>query len=87
MAKYWLTDVQCQVIDRGLQLHGGYGFMSEYPIARLYADSRASRIYGGANEVMKDLIARPPLTTPHRVALGDPSGPRPVLSEPAGSTR
>ena len=58
MAKYWTTDVQCQVIDRCLQLHGGYGYMTEYPIARLFADTRASRIYGGANEVMKELIAR-----------------------------
>ena len=58
MAKYWLTDVQCQVIDRCLQLHGGYGYMREYPIARMYADARAQRIYGGANEVMKELIAR-----------------------------
>ncbi len=58
MAKYWLTDVQCQVIDRCLQLHGGYGYMREYPIARMYADARAQRIYGGANEVMKEMIAR-----------------------------
>jgi acyl-CoA dehydrogenase len=58
MAKYWLTDLQCQVIDRCLQLHGGYGYMREYPIARMYADARAQRIYGGANEVMKELIAR-----------------------------
>lgn len=58
MAKYWLTDVQCQVIDRCLQLHGGYGYMREYPIARMYADARAQRIYGGANEVMKELVAR-----------------------------
>jgi acyl-CoA dehydrogenase len=58
MAKYWLTDVQCQVIDRCLQLFGGYGYMREYPIARMYADARAQRIYGGANEMMKELIAR-----------------------------
>lgn len=58
MAKYWLTDVQCQVIDRCLQLHGGYGYMREYPIARMYSDARAQRIYGGANEVMKEMIAR-----------------------------
>jgi acyl-CoA dehydrogenase len=58
MAKYWLTDVQCQVIDRCLQLYGGYGYMREYPIARMYADARAQRIYGGANEVMKELVAR-----------------------------
>jgi acyl-CoA dehydrogenase len=58
MAKWWLTDVQCQVIDRCLQLFGGYGYMREYPIARMYADARAQRIYGGTNEIMKELIAR-----------------------------
>ncbi|MFC8128265.1 acyl-CoA dehydrogenase family protein [Streptomyces sp. NPDC057302] len=58
MAKWYLTDVQCQVIDRCLQLFGGYGYMREYPIARMYADARAQKIYGGANEVMKELIAR-----------------------------
>lgn len=58
MAKYWFTEIQCQVIDRCLQLFGGYGYMREYPIARMYADARAQRIYGGANEVMKELIAR-----------------------------
>jgi acyl-CoA dehydrogenase len=58
MAKYWLTQTQCEVIDRCLQLFGGYGYMREYPIARMYADARAQKIYGGANEVMKDLIAR-----------------------------
>jgi acyl-CoA dehydrogenase len=50
--------MQCQVIDRCLQLFGGYGYMREYPIARMYADARAQRIYGGANEIMKELIAR-----------------------------
>lgn len=58
MCKWWLTDVQCQVIDQCLQLFGGYGYMTEYPIARLYADARAQRIYGGANEIQKELIAR-----------------------------
>ena len=58
MAKYWVTDKECQVIDRCLQLHGGYGFMNEYPIARMYRDSRVQRIYGGTNEIMKLLIAR-----------------------------
>ncbi|GAA3942327.1 acyl-CoA dehydrogenase family protein [Actinomadura viridis] len=58
MCKWWLTDVQCQVIDKCLQLHGGYGYMTEYTIARLYADARAQRIYGGANEIQKELIAR-----------------------------
>ena len=58
MAKYWTTDLQCKVIDDCLQLFGGYGYMLEYPIAQMYADARVQRIYGGANEVMKELIAR-----------------------------
>ena len=57
-AKLWATETQCEVIDECLQLHGGYGYMTEYPIARLYADARVSRIYGGANEIMKLIIAR-----------------------------
>ncbi|TYB99930.1 acyl-CoA dehydrogenase [Micromonospora sp. WP24] len=58
MAKYWLTDGQCEVVDRCLQLFGGYGYTTEYPIARMYADARAQKIYGGTNEIMKELIAR-----------------------------
>jgi len=58
MAKYWLTDRQCEVADRCLQLFGGYGYMLEYPIARMFVDGRVQRIYGGANEIMKELIAR-----------------------------
>jgi acyl-CoA dehydrogenase len=58
MAKWWLTDVQCQVVDRCLQVFGGYGYMKEYLISRLSADARVQRIYGGANEVMNDVIAR-----------------------------
>jgi acyl-CoA dehydrogenase len=58
MAKWWCTEQQCKVVDECLQLFGGYGYMTEYPIARLYADARVQRIYGGANEIMKDLIAR-----------------------------
>jgi acyl-CoA dehydrogenase len=58
MAKSWVTDMQCQVIDRCLQLFGGYGYMLEYPITRMYADSRAQKIYAGTNEVMKELVAR-----------------------------
>lgn len=58
MAKVWVTDMQCQVIDRCLQLFGGYGYMLEYPITRMYADSRVQKIYAGANEVMKELVAR-----------------------------
>lgn len=58
MAKWWCSEQQCKVTDECLQLFGGYGYMAEYPIARLYADSRVQKIYGGANEIMKDLIAR-----------------------------
>lgn len=58
MAKYWATDMQCEVVDECLQLHGGYGYMNEYPIARMYADSRVQKIYGGTNEIMKELISR-----------------------------
>lgn len=58
MAKWWCTEQQCRVTDECLQLFGGYGYMAEYPIARLYAASRVQKIYGGANEVMKELIAR-----------------------------
>ena len=58
MAKYWVSDLQCKVMDECLQLHGGYGYMMEYPIAHAYADARVQRIYGGSNEIMKELIAR-----------------------------
>ncbi|SNT35482.1 acyl-CoA dehydrogenase family protein [Rhodococcoides kyotonense] len=58
MVKYWLTDQQCTVIDRCVQLHGGYGYMREYLIARMYQDARVQRIYAGANEVMKAMIAK-----------------------------
>jgi acyl-CoA dehydrogenase len=58
MAKYWVTDLQMSIVDRCLQLFGGYGYMNEYPIARLWKDSRVQRIYGGTNEIMKVLIAR-----------------------------
>jgi alkylation response protein AidB-like acyl-CoA dehydrogenase len=58
MAKAWVTDMQVAVIDRCVQLFGGYGYMLEYPIARMFVDSRAQKIYAGANEVMKELIAR-----------------------------
>jgi acyl-CoA dehydrogenase len=57
MAKYWLTDAQFRIIDECVQLYGGYGYMLEYPIARLWADSRVQRIYSGTNEVMKEVIA------------------------------
>jgi acyl-CoA dehydrogenase len=58
MAKYWLTELQCRVIDDCVQLHGGYGYMWEYPIARAWVDARVTRIYGGTTEIMKELIAR-----------------------------
>jgi acyl-CoA dehydrogenase len=58
MAKWWVSDTVGKVIDECLQLFGGYGYMNEYPIARLYVDQRVGRIYGGSNEVMKELIAR-----------------------------
>ncbi len=58
MAKYWVTDLQCKIVDECLQLHGGYGYMNEYPIAQMYRDSRVQRIYAGTNEIMKVMIAR-----------------------------
>jgi len=58
MAKWWLTEQQCIVVDRCLQLFGGYGYMEEYPIARMYADSRIQKIYGGTTEIMKEIISR-----------------------------
>jgi acyl-CoA dehydrogenase len=66
MAKYWTTDLECKVMDECLQLHGGYGYMWEYPIARAYVDARVQRIYGGTNEIMKELITR-------SIGLGRPS--------------
>jgi len=58
MAKWWITDTQQQVLDGCVQLHGGYGYMNEYLVCRLFADSRVQRIYGGTNEIMKELISR-----------------------------
>ncbi len=58
MAKYWCTDQQCDLIDRCLQFHGGAGYMDEYEISRMYTDARVQRIYGGTNEIMKELIGR-----------------------------
>ncbi|MBN9064269.1 MAG: acyl-CoA dehydrogenase family protein [Rhizobiales bacterium] len=58
MAKYWTSDLQNKIVDRCLQLFGGYGYMEEYPISRMYRDARIQRIYGGTNEIMKVLIAR-----------------------------
>ncbi|MBK7654498.1 MAG: acyl-CoA dehydrogenase family protein [Betaproteobacteria bacterium] len=58
MAKYWTSDLQCKVMDECVQLFGGYGYMWEYPITRAYADARVQRIYGGTNEIMKEVISR-----------------------------
>ena len=58
MAKWWISDLQCKVVDQCVQLFGGYGYMLEYPIAQMYVDARVQRIYGGANEIMKEIIAR-----------------------------
>ena len=58
MAKYWASDKQNEVLDLCVQLHGGYGYMAEYPIARMWTDARVQKIYGGTNEIMKELIAR-----------------------------
>jgi alkylation response protein AidB-like acyl-CoA dehydrogenase len=57
-AKLFCTEVASRVIDKCLQLHGGYGYITEYPIARLYADTRVFRIYGGTSEVMKTIISK-----------------------------
>ena len=58
MAKWWTTDLQKRVLDQCVQLHGGYGYMLEYPIARAYLDARVTSIYAGTNEIMKELIGR-----------------------------
>jgi acyl-CoA dehydrogenase len=58
MVKMWASDQQCRVVDECVQLFGGYGYMNEYLIARMYADARVQRIYGGTNEIMKEVIAR-----------------------------
>ena len=57
-AKWWCTELQKRVVDRCVQLHGGYGYMLEYPIARAYADARITTIYGGTTEIMKEIIGR-----------------------------
>lgn len=58
MAKWWGSEMQCRIVDNCLQLHGGYGYMNEYRIAELYRDARVQRIYGGANEIMREIVAR-----------------------------
>jgi len=67
MAKYWVTDLECRVIDECVQLHGGYGYMWEFPISQAYVDARVQRIYGGTNEIMKELISR-------SIGLGEKQG-------------
>jgi alkylation response protein AidB-like acyl-CoA dehydrogenase len=57
-AKWWCTELQGRVIDRCLQLHGGYGYMTEYPVSRRYADARVTRIYGGTTEIMKSVVSK-----------------------------
>lgn len=57
-AKLWATELQGRVVDAGVQFHGGYGYMAEYPVARAFVDARIQRIYGGANEIMKEIIHR-----------------------------
>ena len=57
-AKFWTTELQNKVVDRCLQLHGGYGYMLEYPIARAWADSRIQTIYGGTSEIMREIVGR-----------------------------
>jgi len=58
MAKYWCTDLQSKIADHGVQIHGGWGYMWEYPVCKAFVDARVQSIYGGANEIMKELIAR-----------------------------
>ena len=58
MAKLWSTEIQNEIVDECLQLHGGYGYMMEYPIARMFADARVQKIYAGTSEIMKELISR-----------------------------
>jgi acyl-CoA dehydrogenase len=58
MAKWWTTQKQNEIVDECLQLFGGYGYMKEYPISRLWTDARVQKIYGGTNEIMKELIGR-----------------------------
>ncbi|MEL6415953.1 MAG: acyl-CoA dehydrogenase family protein, partial [Pseudomonadota bacterium] len=58
MAKYWTSELLCKIVDEAVQIHGGYGYMWEYPIARAYADARVQRIYGGTTEIMKEIISR-----------------------------
>ena len=58
MIKWWATELQNKLVNQGVQLHGGYGYMMEYPIAKAYLDSRISTIYGGTTEIQKEIIGR-----------------------------
>jgi alkylation response protein AidB-like acyl-CoA dehydrogenase len=58
MIKWWTTELQNKLVDQGVQLHGGYGYMTEFPIARAFLDSRVSTIYGGTTEIQKEIIGR-----------------------------
>ena len=58
MAKWWTTELQKKLVDQGVQLHGGYGYMTEYPIAQAFVDSRVQTIYGGTTEIQKEIIGR-----------------------------
>jgi alkylation response protein AidB-like acyl-CoA dehydrogenase len=58
MAKYWVTELQNKLVDRGVQMHGGYGYMLEYPIARAWVNGRVQTIYGGTTEIQKEIIGR-----------------------------
>lgn len=58
MLKYWATEQQCAIVDDCVQLHGGYGYILDFPIARMWLDGRITKIYGGANEIMKDIVGR-----------------------------
>ena len=57
-AKWWATELQWEIVDRCLQLHGGYGYINEYEIARLWRDARVQRLYGGTTEIMKEIVGR-----------------------------
>ena len=67
MAKYWVTELQNKLVDRGVQMHGGYGYMAEYPIARAFVNSRVQTIYGGTTEIQKEIIGRMPRARSRRL--------------------
>ena len=69
MNKFWLSDLQGRVLDECLQLFGGYGYMMEYPVAEMWTDARVQRIYGGTNEIMKEIIGRALYWTVRRTTM------------------